>query len=65
MNGLTTNNKQHIAQLGVQQIFYGFGDLSKNENSMIILAIIDIGHHLLGVLMHPPHISRKPTFLGA
>ena len=41
MNGLTTNNKQHIAQLGVQQIFYGFGDLSKNENSMIILAIID------------------------
>ena len=41
MNGFTTTNKQHIAQLGVQQIFHGFGDLSKNENSMIILAIID------------------------
>ena len=26
-----------------------------------------LGHHLLGVYMHPPplHISRKPTFLGA
>ena len=41
MNGFTTKNKQHIAQLGVQQIFQGFGDLSKNENSMIILAIIN------------------------
>ena len=41
MNGFTTKNKQHIAQLGVQQIFHGFEDLSKNENSMIILAIID------------------------
>ena len=40
MNGFTTKNKQHIAQLGVQQIIHGFGDLSKTENSMIILAII-------------------------
>ena len=28
MNGFTTQNKQHIAELGVQRIIHGFGDLS-------------------------------------
>ena len=41
MNGFTTKNKEYVAQLGVQQVIQGFGDLSRNENSMIILAIID------------------------
>ena len=41
MNGLTIKNKQHIAYLGVQQMIHGFEDLWRNENSMIILVILD------------------------
>ena len=40
-NGFTTKNKQHVAQFGMQQNIYGFVDLSRNENSKVILAIID------------------------